>query len=377
MRIAMFYHSIRSCWNHGNAHFLRGVVSELLARGHQVRVFEPASGFSISNLIHEHGSAPLSAFAQTFPALTQVVREYDQNALDTLDLDRALDRMDLVIVHEWSDHALVARLGEHRRRTRSYRLLFHDTHHRAVTDPESMAAYTLDDYDGVLAFGRVLCDIYIDRGWAQRAWTWHEAADTRVFHPRPTAAEEERGDLVWIGNWGDEERTAELHAFLLDPVRELGLQSCVYGVRYPEHAQTALAAAGIEYGGWLANHRAPEVFARYRLTVHVPRWPYVEALPGIPTIRPFEALACEIPLVCSPWHDAEGLFRAGEDFLVARDTSEMKQHLRAVLEDDSLAQALKSHGRQTITRRHTCVHRVDELMAICTEIGVLPPRTLT
>ena len=39
------------------------------------------------------------------------------------------------------------------------------------------------------------------------------------------------------------------------------------------------------------------MFARYRVTVHVPRRPYVAALPGIPTIRPFEALACGIPLV--------------------------------------------------------------------------------
>ena len=42
---------------------------------------------------------------------------------------------------------------------------------------------------------------------------------------------------------------------------------------------------------------APEVFARHLATVHVPRRFYVDALPGIPTIRVFEALACGIPLV--------------------------------------------------------------------------------
>ena len=31
MRVVMFYHSLLSDWNHGNAHFLRGIVSELLA----------------------------------------------------------------------------------------------------------------------------------------------------------------------------------------------------------------------------------------------------------------------------------------------------------------------------------------------------------
>ena len=54
------------------------------------------------------------------------------------------------------------------------------------------------------------------------------------------------------------------------------------------------------------------------MTVHVPRRPYVEALPGIPTIRVFEALACGIPLVSAPWADSEGLFPPGRLPLVAR-----------------------------------------------------------
>ena len=68
------------------------------------------------------------------------------------------------------------------------------------------------------------------------------------------------------------------------------------------------------------------LFARHRVTVHVPRRPYVTALPGIPTIRVFEALACGIPLVCSPWHDEEGLF-GREDFLIARDGDAMTAQL--------------------------------------------------
>ncbi len=44
----------------------------------------------------------------------------------------------------------------------------------------------------------------------------------------------------------------------------------------------------------------------------------MEALPGIPTIRPFEALVRGIPLISSPWDDAEQLFTAGKDFLGVR-----------------------------------------------------------
>ena len=135
-------------------------------------------------------------------------------------------------------------------------------------------------------------------------------------------------------------------------------------MRYPREALDELNAAGIEYGGWLPNYRAPEVFARYRATVHVPRRPYVRALPGIPTIRPFEALACGIPLVSAPWSDCESLFRADRDFLFAETTGEMTSRLDAVLSDAALASRMRAGGLETIRARHTCAHRVDELLAI-------------
>ena len=369
MRIVLFCHSLLSDWNHGNAHFLRGVCSELIARGHDVAVYEPEDAWSVQNLLAEHGAAALAAFRQAYPLLSS-----HRCRANALDLNEALDGADLVIVHVWNEHALVERIGRHRRDNPGYRLLFHDTHHRSVTDPGSMAAYDLRHYDGVLAFGGVIRDLYRLHGWAARAWTWHEAADPRVFHPLP--GREREGDLVWIGNWGDGERTAELHEFLLDPVRDLRLNARVHGVRYPAEARAALALAGIEYRGWLANHEAPAVFARYGVTVHVPRRPYVQALPGIPTIRVFEALACGIPLVSAPWDDCEGLFEPGADFLVARDGTEMRHQLRTLLDDPEHARAIAGHGLRTILARHTCAHRVDELLHIHAELEGAPAAPL-
>jgi spore maturation protein CgeB len=356
MKIRLFYHSLISDWNHGNAHFLRGLVSELVERGHDVKVFEPRNGWSAQNLVAEHGEEPLRRFAAAYPGLKSV-----RYHLDELDLERALRGADLVIVHEWNDHALVRSIGQLRRR-RKFVLLFHDTHHRLVTQRDAMRSYELEHYDGVLAYGRVLAELYVREQLARRVWTWHEAADTRVFRPHPEI--EKEGDLVWIGNWGDEERTEELHEFLIRPVQQLGLKAAVYGVRYPASAQAKLAEAGIAYRGWLPNFSVPEVFARYRVTLHVPRRPYVQALPGIPTIRPFEALACGIPLVCSPWKDAEHLFTPGKDFLVVRDGKQMQRQLAALLADGARRRRLAAHGLTTIRSRHSCAHRVDELLAI-------------
>ena len=372
MRLALFSHTLLSDWNHGNAHFLRGVVTELCSRGHEVRCYEPEDAWSLQNLLAEAGPDAVARVAEVYPALD--IRRYRLDEVDDAWLDRALDGADLVVVHAWNDPGLVARLGRHRARRRGYRLLFHDTHHRSVSRPHEMAAYDLGHYDGVLAFGRVIRDLYLQNRWARRAWTWHEAADVRVFRPVEGGAER-GGDLVFIGNWGDDERTRELEELLLGPVRALGLRATVHGVRYPAAARRRLAAAGLEYRGWIANFDVPAAFARHRVTVHVPRRQYVTQLPGIPTIRPFEAMAAGIPLGSAPWADIEGLFTPGEDFLVARDGEEMVRRLRALLAEPARAAAQVARARRTILARHTCAHRVDELLAIARELDCSNGRT--
>jgi spore maturation protein CgeB len=337
---------------------------ELQARGHRVEVWEPRHGWSRANLIATQGEQALGSFRSAFPTLR--TRLYD---LDAVEIEEAVDGADVVLVHEWNDPWLVGELGRVRAGGARFRLLFHDTHHRAVTAPHELARFDLSGYDGVLAYGRVLRDVYLERGWAARAWTWHEAADVRVF--RPLTGETRRLDLVWIGNWGDGERTKELREFLLAPARRLRLRGRVHGVRYPAAGVAAVEAAGLRYRGWIANHEVPRAFARHRVTVHVPRRPYVERLPGIPTIRPFEALACGIPLVSAWWDDVERLFEPDRDYLVARDGREMREALASLLADEELRRSLAEHGRRTILDRHTCAHRVDELLAILRELGQL------
>lgn len=337
MKAVVFAPSPAFDGSHGNAHFLRGVVSELQGRGHEVAVFDPAADWSRAD--------PM--------------------------LDAGLDDAEVVLVHESNDPELVRQIGRHRARHGGYRLFFHDTDHRACTAPEEMSRYDLSDYDGVLAYGEVIRRIYLERGWAERAWTWHEAADTRVFHP--IEGIEPDADLVWAGDWGGRERSAELRRFILKPARQLRLHGSVHGGRYPGSARLQIRLSGLHYRGQVPNRQLPALFARHRLTVDVPRRRLVEALPGIPTIRAFEAMACGIPLISSPWDDCEGLFEAERDYLLARDTMEMREAMQAILEFPEFAAKLRQSGLETIRTRHTCAHRVDELLAIVGELRGATP----
>lgn len=360
MRFLFYTHSLVSDWNHGSAHFLRGVMRELAHRGHHAVALEPEDGWSRSNLVRTQGCYAVERFRKDFPELLST--SYGAG----FPHEEWLSGADVVIVHEWTDPALVERIGR-AGRAAPFTLLFHDTHHRAVTSAHDIAALGLEDYDGVLAFGAALADRYVRAGWGGRAFVWHEAADTALFRPLPRVSTS--ADLVFVGDWGDGERSAEIGEYLVEPARALGLGGTVHGVGYPARALAALASAGLSHQGFLANADVPRVFAAHRVTVHIPRRSHAESLPGIPAIGIFEALACGIPLVSAPWADREGLFRPGRDFLLARDGAEMRRHLEAILRDEALAASLAASGLETIRSRHSCAHRVDELFDILGRCG--------
>jgi spore maturation protein CgeB len=365
MKFIYFTHSLASCWNHGNAHFLRGVLRELLHQGHEVCAYEPADAWSLANLLKDHGRMGLEAYHELYPELSS--RTYGPH----IDLDEMLSDAGAVIVHEWNEPWLVAAIGKIRREGAAFQLFFHDTHHRAVSDPAAIRKIDLEGYDGILVFGEALAEVYRRWGWGNRVYVWHEAADTRLFHP--PIHETERKGLVWIGNWGDGERNTELEKFLFRPAQATDFPLDVYGVRYPEEALAVLSRYDAVYRGWLPNALAPKVFAQHLATVHVPRRFYIDMLPGIPTIRVFEALACGIPLVCAPWFDSENLFRPGVDYLVSHSEAQMERNLNDLYYDPDLRQSLVEHGLVAIQSRHSCAHRVEKLLSIVSALRAATP----
>ena len=167
-------------------------------------MFEPADGWSRKNLIADAGSGSGSRIFITLILCSKARFTTKRRSIPLLIWTA---RMLCWFTNGIRTTSCVA-IGEHHAEHPEYTLFFHDTHHRAATDPDAMAAYDLRHYNGVLAYGEVIRDIYKRNGWAREAWTWHEAADATVFRPRDEGPKQ--GDLVWIGNWGDGERGEEL-----------------------------------------------------------------------------------------------------------------------------------------------------------------------
>jgi spore maturation protein CgeB len=362
----VFAHSWISDWNHGNAHFLRGLASELVKMGHEVRCYEERDGWSITNLAGEGAEAVSEAmadFRRAFPDLE--VRFYARDQSLSGFLNSELDGADVVIIHEWNPPQLAFEILALKTKF-GFRALFHDTHHRAYTSPGEVMRFPLGKFDGVLAFGDAIRRIYADGFGAKRVWTFHEGADTANFAPSSAPKDT---DVAWIGNWGDEERTSELEEFLMKPAAGLpGYKFAAHGVRYPNDALQRLSESGIEFRGYLPNLHAAKMYARSRVSLHVPRRFYANGLSGVPTIRVFEALAAGSPLICAPWSDTEGLFRPGQDYICVSDSQSMIAELARLLRDDKARQQLATSGLETIHARHTCAHRAEQLVEICREM---------
>jgi spore maturation protein CgeB len=358
---ALFYQSLISDWNHGNAHFLRGLMRALQARGHSIVCYEQVDNWSLSNLLNLDPNA-IQEFRVRFPELR--FERYDLGPkLEPWARER-LASAEVAVVHEWNAPEVIRLIGRLCREL-GVRALFHDTHYRVVLDDAYRSSLDLEQYEAILAYSPSVAERYRRLGF-ERVHVLHEAADITLFAPLPLP---KMTDVVFVGNYGDGDRSDELEDYVFGPRLSLPhLTYSVFGVRYPEEVVARLNnGLDINYGGWLSNVMVPSVYSAARVVLHVPRRQYVELLPGTPTIRVFEALATGACLISLPWEDTDGLFRVGEDYAVARSPAEMRDMIAWLCRDDDARSRFGENGRRTILNRHTCGHRADQLLKILAE----------
>jgi len=358
VKFALFYQSVISDWNHGNAHFLRGFMRALQQRGHEATCYEQEDNWSLRHLLAEEPDA-IEKFRSRFPDLRFERYRLGPDLGDWL--IEKLRAADVALIHEWNEPE-VARLVAEVARQLGVHTLFHDTHYRVALDDGYRESLDLPRFDRILAYSRSLAERYRALGF-RNVQVLHEAADVTVFGPRDVP---KRDDVVFVGNCGDEDRIDDVERFIFESRRALPeLRYAMYGVRYPERVLRAMGnGLNVEFRGRLANVDVPEVYSAAKVVLHVPRRQYVELLPGTPTIRMFEALASRACLVSSPWPDTDQLFTAGQDYALARDPDEMARTISRLVGDENAREELSRHGRETILARHTCGHRADELLGM-------------
>ena len=309
MRVVLFCHSLRLRLEPRQralpARRLRR-AARARPRGRRLRAGGRAG--ACSNLVAEHGEAPLRRLRAAPTRACAATATTPDDARPRRGARRRRPRARARVerrtrwsgasaLHRAANAALPAAVPRHAPPLR---------HRRRTAWPPTTCAH----YDGVLAFGEVIRDLYLQHGWARAPGPGTRRPTRACSSPLPGAAARGRPGLDrQLGRRRAHGRAARV------PARAgaaLGLQARVHGVRYPGARAAAPARR---------RHRATAAGCRTtrrrgcsratRVTVHVPRRPYVQALPGIPTIRVFEALACGIPLVSAPWDDARACSTPG------------------------------------------------------------------
>ncbi|HUS14714.1 MAG TPA: glycosyltransferase [Chloroflexia bacterium] len=366
LRVAIFGQSLISDWNHGNAHFLRGVVRALQELGHRVTFYEQEDNWSLQHLLAEQGPAPVAAFHAAFPTMTPVQYPRRKGAALTAWLESVLAGADVVLVHEWNEPDLIREVGRLGQRPSRLMTLFHDTHYRAYSEPDTMRALGVEQYGAVLSFSPSITEIYQRDFGLPHVYTVHEAADAALFRPLDRPKQQ---DVVFIGNWGDQDRNAQMRDYFLEPSAALpNLRFSLYGVRYDEAIRAQMRDPyHVDYRGWAANYHTPEIYAASKMSLHIPRQQYTTALYGTPTIRVFEVLACGLPLVSLPWSDTDHLFTVGEDYVVVDSPRAMTEAIAWLAGDAAARARIGAHARATILDRHTCMHRTRQILEIVRE----------
>jgi spore maturation protein CgeB len=272
----------------------------LQARGHSTICYEHADNWSLANLLKLNPNA-ISQFKRKFPDLR--FGTYPMEDVESV-LRQRLAGADVALVNEWNEPQVIRTIGRLCHEL-GVVALFHDTHYRVVLDDTYRQQLGLEHFGHILAFSPSVADRYRSLGYTN-VTVLHEAADTTVFMPADVP---KSTDVIFVGNYGDGDRSEELEEYVFAPRRNLpDLRYALYGVRYPEHVVARLNdGLDISYGGWLANVDVAHAYSAARVVLHVPRRQYVRLLPGTPTIRVFEALASRACLISLPWADTDAL----------------------------------------------------------------------
>ncbi len=351
MRITILGLSITSSWGNGHATTYRGLVRELVARGHDVLFLERDVPWYAENR-----DLPRPPFGRT---------ELYANLDELKDRFQAAVRAShLVIVGSYVPEGV--RVGEWVTRTAQGVSAFYDIDTPVTLaklergDLEYLSPELIPAYQLYLSFsgGPILKQIESRYG-SPAARPLYCSFDPELYFPEPREIE---WDLGYMGTYSDD-RQPPLENLLLEPARRWSAgRFVVAGPQYPASVRWPANVRRIEHLP-PREHRA--FYNRQRFTLNVTRADMIRAGYS-PSVRLFEAAACGTPIISDWWEGLDTFFEPEKEILVARSPEESLARVRDLPESERLA--LGERARQRVLQSHSAAHRAAELETYVKEL---------
>src|SRR4051812_23169013 len=339
MNIVFFGLSITSSWGNGHATTYRGLVRELVRRGHDVLFLERDQPWYADN---RDLPRPPHGRTAIYP---------DLDALRSTHA-AAIGGADLVIVGSYVPEGVA--VGDWVQAEASGLTAFYDIDtpvtlaRLARGGADYLAARQIAGYDLYLSFtgGPTLRRLEREFG-ASAARVLYCSVDPELYYPESRRAE---WDLGYLGTYSDD-RQPTVESLLLKPARVWPEgRFAVAGPQYPDIAWPA----NLLYTPHLppAAHRA--FYNRQRFTLNVTRADMIAA-GWSPSVRLFEAAACGTPIISDCWDGLATLLEPGREIFLASSAAEVLRLLRGLPESERRAVGRRARAR--ILAEHTAAHR--------------------
>jgi spore maturation protein CgeB len=336
--------SLTSSWGNGHATTYRGLVRELVRRGHEVTFLERDVPYYAEN---RDLPEPPYGTTRLYGSLAELQDRFGAEVAAA----------DAVIVGSYVPDGVA--VGDWVCRTAGGVRVFYDIDTPITIDalergtPTYIEARQIPRYDLYLSFTTgPLLEHIASHFRAARVRPLCCSADTETYFPEPRALE---WDLGYLGTYSVD-RQPTLERLLIEPARswEQG-RFAVAGPQYP----VGLA--------WPANvdrrdhvpppeHRA--FYCAQRYTLNITRSAMLSAGYS-PSIRLFEAGACAIPIISDVWPGVADFFVPGRELFLASSSQEVLEILRNTPEDERVA--VGQRGRARVLAQHTAAHRAQAL----------------
>jgi spore maturation protein CgeB len=353
MKIVIFGLTLSSSWGNGHATTWRGLLRQLIARGHDVAFFER--------------DMPYYAAHRDLRRLPGGALHMYNDWRDVLALARSeLAGADVAIVTSYCPDAIAAS-----------ELIWSSSALRVFYDLDAPVTLSrlrrgeavpyihrdgLSEFDLALSFtgGRALDALRNELG-ARRVAPLYGSVDLEVHRPTTSVADY-RGSLCYLGTYSQDRQQA-LAELLIEPARRLPDERFVIaGAQYPQEFPWTPNIFFVQH---LPPRNHPAFFCSSRLTLNVTRAAMRE-MGWCPSGRLFEAAACGVPVISDWWEGLDEFFTPGSQILIA---SHAQQVVDALALADAELQRIARAAQERTLAEHSAEQRAREFEEIIEKIS--------
>ncbi|MES2461970.1 MAG: glycosyltransferase [Armatimonadota bacterium] len=349
MKIVFIGLTITSSWGNGHATTYRGLMREMVARGHDVLFLERDVPWYRENRDLPH---PPYGRTELYTDLHDLQTRFGDDVTNA----------DFVLVGSYVPEGVG--VGDWVTLTAQGMTGFYDIDTPVTLaklqrgDYEYLSPHLIPRYDIYLSFTGGPTLSVLERDWkSPRARPLYCAVDPALYYPETVPDGDNSYDLGYMGTYSVD-RQPPLDALMLEAARRLpDSRFVVAGPQYPEDIPWPANVSRIEHLP-PADHRA--FYNRQRWTLNITRADMVRA-GWSPSVRLFEAMACGTPVISDVWPGLTELFAEGQEILLSRSADETVEILKNI--PDGECQAIGERARRKVLAAHTAAHRAAELEA--------------